>query len=255
MPASWLLIVAAGLLVGFGARLGGGCTSGHGVCGIARLSARSIAATAVFMASAIVVVAVMRHVLREAEPWRRVASFVCGLIFGFGLLISGMTQPAKVLGFLDVFGRWDPSLAVRDGGARWRCRARAMRWPRRAARPLLAAQHLWPSRTDIDRPLVVGSVLFGIGWGLVGLCPGPALDNLATSLAAGDRVRHRHGRRNDRQGFLGAARVRVHGHQGRSARDRWLEHDPEKWEPVSRLREARFGGRRKVGKDHAQTKS
>ena len=61
MPASWLLIAVAGLLVGFGARLGGGCTSGHGVCGIARLSARSIAATAIFMASAIVVVAIIRH--------------------------------------------------------------------------------------------------------------------------------------------------------------------------------------------------
>jgi uncharacterized protein len=61
MPASWLLIVAAGTLVGFGARYGGGCTSGHGVCGIARLSARSIVATVVFMASAIAVVAIMRH--------------------------------------------------------------------------------------------------------------------------------------------------------------------------------------------------
>jgi uncharacterized membrane protein YedE/YeeE len=61
MPASWGMIAIAGLLVGFGARLGGGCTSGHGICGIARLSARSIVATAIFMASAIVVVAVMRH--------------------------------------------------------------------------------------------------------------------------------------------------------------------------------------------------
>jgi uncharacterized membrane protein YedE/YeeE len=61
MPASWLLIVAAGTLVGFGARYGGGCTSGHGVCGIARLSARSLVATAIFMASAIAVVAIMRH--------------------------------------------------------------------------------------------------------------------------------------------------------------------------------------------------
>jgi uncharacterized protein len=61
MPASWIVVVAAGLLVGFGARLGGGCTSGHGVCGVARLSARSIAATAIFMASAIVVVAIARH--------------------------------------------------------------------------------------------------------------------------------------------------------------------------------------------------
>ena len=61
MPTSWVLIAIAGLLVGFGARLGGGCTSGHGICGIARLSARSIAATVIFMASAIVVVAIMRH--------------------------------------------------------------------------------------------------------------------------------------------------------------------------------------------------
>jgi uncharacterized membrane protein YedE/YeeE len=61
MPASWLLIVAAGVLIGFGARCGGGCTSGHGVCGIARLSARSIAATAIFMVSAIIVVAIIRH--------------------------------------------------------------------------------------------------------------------------------------------------------------------------------------------------
>ncbi len=63
MPASWMLIVAAGLLVGFGARLGGGCTSGHGVCGMARLSKRSIAATMVFMAAAVIVVALMRHVV------------------------------------------------------------------------------------------------------------------------------------------------------------------------------------------------
>jgi uncharacterized membrane protein YedE/YeeE len=61
MPASWLLIVAAGILIGFGARYGGGCTSGHGVCGIARLSARSIAATAIFMINAIIVVAIIRH--------------------------------------------------------------------------------------------------------------------------------------------------------------------------------------------------
>jgi hypothetical protein len=66
MPVSWLLVVAGGLLVGFGARLGGGCTSGHGVCGIARLSARSIAATAIFMAAAVVTVALVRHVIGAA---------------------------------------------------------------------------------------------------------------------------------------------------------------------------------------------
>ena len=106
------------------------------------------------------------------------ASFMCGLIFGFGLLISGMTQPAKVLGFLDIFGRWDPTLAFVMAAALV-VSGIGFALVRRRRRPVLAAQHQWPTRTDIDRPLVIGSVLFGIGWGLVGLCPGPALVNLA----------------------------------------------------------------------------
>ena len=106
------------------------------------------------------------------------ASFVCGLIFGFGLLISGMTQPVIVLGFLDIFGRWDPTLAFVMAAALV-VSGIGFALVRQRVRPVLAAQHLWPSRTDIDPPLVVGSVLFGIGWGLVGLCPGPALVNLA----------------------------------------------------------------------------
>ena len=105
-------------------------------------------------------------------------SFVCGLIFGFGLLISGMTQPSKVLGFLDIFGRWDPTLAFVMAAA-LAISGIGFAMVRQRRRPVLAAQHLWPTRTDVDRPLVVGSVLFGIGWGLVGLCPGPALVNLA----------------------------------------------------------------------------
>ena len=104
--------------------------------------------------------------------------FVCGLIFGFGLLISGMTQPAKVLGFLDIFGRGDPTLAFVMAAALV-VSGIGFVLVRQRRRPVLAAQYLWPTRTDIDRPLVVGSVLFGIGWGLVGLCPGPALVNLA----------------------------------------------------------------------------
>jgi uncharacterized membrane protein YedE/YeeE len=107
------------------------------------------------------------------------ASLICGLVFGWGLMISGMTQPTKVLGFLDIFGDWDPTLGVvmtaalivSSAGfalARWR------------AQPIFARHSLWPSKTAIDRPLLIGSVLFGAGWGLVGLCPGPALENLAT---------------------------------------------------------------------------
>jgi uncharacterized membrane protein YedE/YeeE len=107
------------------------------------------------------------------------ASFVCGLMFGVGLVISGMTQPAKVLGFLDVFGVWDPTLAFVMAAALL-VSFLGFRVARQRAKPLLAAQSLWPNRTDIDRPLLIGSALFGFGWGLAGLCPGPALVNLAT---------------------------------------------------------------------------
>ena len=107
------------------------------------------------------------------------ASLLCGLVFGAGLLISQMVQPTKVLAFLDVFGAWDPSLAV------VMIAALAVSVPgfmlaKGRSRPLLAAQGFWPTRDDIDRPLVAGSALFGVGWGLVGLCPGPALESLAT---------------------------------------------------------------------------
>ncbi|WIM13602.1 YeeE/YedE family protein [Enhydrobacter sp.] len=108
-----------------------------------------------------------------------VASLVCGLIFGAGLLISGMTQPAKVLGFLDILGRWDPTLAFVMAGA-LAVSAAGFALARRASAPFFAARHQWPTRKDIDRPLVVGSVLFGLGWGLVGLCPGPAVVNIAS---------------------------------------------------------------------------
>ena len=106
------------------------------------------------------------------------ASFACGLIFGLGLLISGMTQPQKVIGFLDVLGRWDPTLAFVMAGALAVTTA-GYALARRRLAPIFAPQHLWPVRTDIDARLVSGAVLFGIGWGLAGLCPGPALTNLA----------------------------------------------------------------------------
>jgi uncharacterized protein len=108
-----------------------------------------------------------------------IASLLCGLVFGAGLLISGMVQPSKVLGFLDIFGAWDPSLAV------VMIAALAVSTPgfmlaRRHAQPMLAPECLWPTKKSIDYPLVMGAALFGIGWGLVGLCPGPALESLAT---------------------------------------------------------------------------
>ena len=111
------------------------------------------------------------------------AALACGLVFGFGLAISGMTQPAKVLGFLDVLGlasgRWDPTLAFVMIGA-LAVAAPGFLLARRRARPLFAPAAAWPSQRDIDRPLLAGAVLFGVGWGLVGLCPGPAIANLAT---------------------------------------------------------------------------
>ena len=106
------------------------------------------------------------------------ASFVCGLIFGAGLLISGMTDPQKVLGFLDLFGAWDATLACVMAGA-VAVAASGFAIARRRAAPAFATRFLWPDRNDIDAPLVGGAVLFGIGWGLAGICPGPALVNLA----------------------------------------------------------------------------
>jgi uncharacterized membrane protein YedE/YeeE len=94
-------------------------------------------------------------------------------------LISGMTQPAIVLGFLDIFGVWNPALAFVMAGALAVSSVGYVLAQRRDA-PILGGQSFWPTRTDIDRPLVMGAVLFGAGWGLVGLCPGPALENLAS---------------------------------------------------------------------------
>lgn len=107
------------------------------------------------------------------------AAFGCGLLFGAGLLISGMTQPDKVLGFLDIFGAWDATLAFVMAGAVI-VTSLGFTLARRRGAPMLATRLQWPARNDIDAPLLSGAALFGIGWGLVGLCPGPALVNLAS---------------------------------------------------------------------------
>jgi uncharacterized protein len=107
------------------------------------------------------------------------ASFACGLLFGVGLLVSGMTQPAKVLGFLDIFGRWNPTLALVMAAA-LAVSGLGSSIVRRRPRPLLAERLHWPVKTEINRLLVIGSTLFGIGWGLAGLCPGPAIENLCS---------------------------------------------------------------------------
>ena len=101
-------------------------------------------------------------------------SFLAGLVFGLGLIVSGMANPAKVLGFLDLGGRWDPSLAFVMAGA-IAVGTVAFAVARRRTRSLLGAAMRLPSLRSIDRRLIVGSVLFGIGWGIAGFCPGPAL--------------------------------------------------------------------------------
>jgi len=102
------------------------------------------------------------------------AAFLVGLVFGIGLLVSGMSNPAKVLGFLDLAGRWDPSLALVMGGA-IAVGLAGFRLARGRVRALLGGAMQLPAARSIDRPLVLGSLAFGVGWGLAGFCPGPAV--------------------------------------------------------------------------------
>ena len=131
-----------------------------------------------------------------------VFALLSGLVFGLGLLTSGMTEPAKVKGFLDLFGAWDPSLALVMGGA-IAVGAVAFRVARRRSVSWTGAHLEIPRSTVIDRRLLLGGVLFGAGWGVAGLCPGPALVAASSgSLAA--------------LGFVAAMLVGMAGH------DRWL---------------------------------
>nr|WP_294847416.1 DUF6691 family protein [uncultured Sphingomonas sp.] len=112
--------------------------------------------------------------MNRAGVW----ALLSGLLFGAGLMIGGMVIPARVRGFLDIFGAWDPTLAFVMGGA---VVVMAVAWPfqRRMNKPFGASEFLLPGRQDIDGKLVGGSVLFGVGWGLAGICPGPAIASLA----------------------------------------------------------------------------
>ena len=106
-------------------------------------------------------------------------ALLCGIIFGLGLCVSGMTNPARIIGFLDVFGDWDATLvavmvaAVTVAGI-------GFRLVRRRAKPVLAQKFAVPERNDIDLKLIAGSAIFGVGWGLAGLCPGPAITALVS---------------------------------------------------------------------------
>ena len=106
------------------------------------------------------------------------STFVAGLLFGGGLTISQMVNPAKVIGFLDITGNWDPSLAFVMGGALL-VTFIGYRFVLKRQAPLFEDRFRLPTRNDIDVSLIIGAALFGIGWGLAGLCPGPALASVS----------------------------------------------------------------------------
>jgi len=110
-------------------------------------------------------------------------AFAAGLLFGLGLSLGGMTQPAVVLGFLDIFGAWDPRLVFVMAGAVLTT-AIGYRLVLRRSRPLLAERFQWPTSRRIDARLIGGAALFGIGWGIAGYCPGPALASLGAGVPA-----------------------------------------------------------------------
>lgn len=108
----------------------------------------------------------------------RLVEFVVGLLFGLGLMLSGMTDPGKVIDFLDLFGSWDPSLALVMGGAIL-VGFFAFTVAKKRTVTLLGTVLRLPTVHRLDKPLVIGSLLFGMGWGLAGFCPGPALVSMA----------------------------------------------------------------------------
>ncbi|WP_374079041.1 DUF6691 family protein [Bdellovibrio bacteriovorus] len=122
--------------------------------------------------------------MNRRKNLQALTAFVVGLLFALGLAISGMTQPQKVLGFLTIGSGWDPSLMFVMLGA-IPVHALSYRWIRGKKSPLFDTKWHVPQNKDITMPLIVGSALFGVGWGLAGYCPGPALTSLG---AGGEKV-------------------------------------------------------------------
>lgn len=112
-----------------------------------------------------------------------IASLASGTLFGAGLALGGMTDPARVRGFLDIFGDWDPTLAFVMGGAVI-VMAIAWRIVPRMAEPIIAEQFHLPTKSDLTPRLIGGAALFGVGWGIAGLCPGPGIAALVIEPAA-----------------------------------------------------------------------
>ena len=178
-----ITLIIAGVLVGVGTVLGSGCTSGHGVCGISRLSMRSILATLNFY------VIWLYHRLCHQTLGANIMikmfiAAISGIIFGIGLIIAGMTDPSKVIAFLDLAGAWDPSLALVMGGA-----IAVAFIPFSIAKNrttcFIGTPIQLPTKITIDRRLVIGSLLFGVGWGIAGICPGPAIVLIGTGMSQG----------------------------------------------------------------------
>ncbi|CAE7617267.1 unnamed protein product [Symbiodinium sp. CCMP2592] len=217
--------IAAAIFVGMGTRIGKGCTSGHGICGLPRFSSRSWVAVPTFMGCAIGTVALTRHAFKwdQPGPWALaelqwppkwefpVASLVAcvlltglmillpmpirsyasptlaGIIFGVGLGCAGMTSQAKVLDFLDFGGTWDPSLAFVMGCGILVSGPAFLYAEREASKPLCSdCSYEKPPKHGNYPQLIFGASLFGLGWGLIGICPGPAIAGVVPYLVDGD---------------------------------------------------------------------
>ncbi|CAK9001793.1 unnamed protein product [Durusdinium trenchii] len=224
-PYSISRYAVAGLVLGLGTRFQRGCTSGHGICGLPRFSMRSLLAVPTFMLFAGLVVYMTRHVMKLDQPkmpgiasleWPprlqfpacavaaavvlTVLSFsplpssvhgvisplASGTIFGLGLGVAGMTNQEKVLNFLDVAGFWDPSLMFVMGCGMMVSFPAFYLAESDDAKPKCAEKFEKPGKTGDYGTLVVGAVLFGIGWGLVGICPGPGLAGVVPNLVTSD---------------------------------------------------------------------
>jgi uncharacterized protein len=235
-------IILAGTLVGYGTRLGSGCTSGHGICGLGRWSPRSLTAVVTFMTTGMITAAIANHpsvipYLQADIPWKvnsftqailptvlmfgvsklfalrrsvrtapnsasnkdsttlkSLIAFGCSLLFGSGLVVSEMINMKRVIGFLDCFNTqrgWDITLTgVMGSGVVltgvsfvWMVINNYQTLLDRKMMRTVLDIGFSPPNMKINAPLIVGSMLFGIGWGLLGLCPGPALVNLGAGSA------------------------------------------------------------------------
>jgi len=120
--------------------------------------------------------------MTTSKPLQLLFALVSGILFGLGLAVSGMVNPAKVLGFLDLAGAWDPTLAFVMAGALL-VTTPAFRYILKRPTPWFGPSFALPTKTDLEPRLIIGAALFGVGWGLAGLCPGPAITDLVTGRA------------------------------------------------------------------------